>query len=51
MKYLTVVIRYEDDDEPLHPLVSVHDELLGGEVVGWRRTNALEELSEALGED
>lgn len=51
MKYLTIVIEYEDEKEPVHPLIEVHNELLSGKVIGWRRTNALEELSAALGED
>lgn len=44
MKYLTIVIEYENDKEPIHPLAQVHDKLLDGVVVGWRRSNALDEL-------
>ena len=48
MKYLTIVIEYEDGKEPVHPLIKVHDELLSGEVIGWRRTNAIDELSQVV---
>jgi hypothetical protein len=35
MKYLTVVIEYED--EPKEGIINVNDLLLGGKVIGWNK--------------
>jgi len=43
MKYITIVISYKDDLDPLHFPSNIHNELLGGEVVGMARRNSLDD--------